>query len=94
MPVVEILNVLDIENQDRMVCSMESAHGGRRAGAGRPKGSGGPSELVRRNRVTVLLTDEEMELLRRHSRQLDLPVGTTAYHLLTNTLAQRVRRRE
>ena len=39
--------------------------GGRRAGAGRPKGSGGPPELVRRNRVVAMLTDAELEVRER-----------------------------
>ena len=44
--------------------------GGRRPGAGRPKGSGkGPSPNSRRNRVAVMLTDTELKTLRSAARK-------------------------
>lgn len=61
-------------------------HGGRRAGAGRPPGTGGPPELVRRNRVTITLTDAELEVLRAMARDRGLPVGTTLYQLVRRRL--------
>ena len=53
--------------------------GGRRPGAGRPKGTGGPAERVRRNRVVVKLTDSEIAALKSRAARLDLPLGTLAH---------------
>jgi hypothetical protein len=60
--------------------------GGPRVGAGRPRGSGGPSEDVRRNRVAVLLTDAELVKLQRLAEARELPLGTVAYELLERGL--------
>ena len=54
--------------------------GGRRPGAGRPKGSGkGPSPDARRNRVAVMFSDHELELLRRLARKAGIPLSTLAH---------------
>ena len=56
---------------------------------GRPKGSGGPPEKVRRNRVTATLTDAELVVLERLADDRGLPVGTMLYELVKKTLARR-----
>lgn len=61
--------------------------GGRRPGAGRPKGSGkGPSPDSRRNRVAVMLTDVELKSLRTQARKKGLPVSTVAYQHIAKSL--------
>ena len=64
--------------------------GGRRRGAGRPKGTGGPPELRRRNRVVVLLTDAEFLALRGLAERSDVPVGTLAYEFIQRELRKRL----
>ncbi len=64
--------------------------GGRRPGAGRPKGSGsGPSPNSRRNRVAVMLTDTELKTLRAAARKKGLPVSTIAYQYIAKSLGSR-----
>ena len=53
---------------------------------GRPKGSGGPPEMVRRNRVVITLTDAELAKLHRLAEERDLPLGTAAYEIVERTL--------
>lgn len=61
--------------------------GGRRPGAGRPKGSGkGPSPDSRRNRVAVMLTDVELKSLRTQAKKKGLPVSTVAYQYIAKAL--------
>lgn len=61
--------------------------GGRRPGAGRPKGSGkGPSPDSRRNRVAVMLTDVELKSLRSQAKKKGLPVSTVAYAHVAKSL--------
>ncbi len=60
--------------------------GGARPGAGR---KAGPQEQVRRNRVTVLLTDAEFALLHRVAKQKNAPVGTAAHEIISRSLARR-----
>lgn len=61
--------------------------GGKRVGAGRPKGSGtGPSPDSRRNRVAIMLTDVELVALERVAKKRKLPVSTLAYQLLARGL--------
>jgi len=61
--------------------------GGRRPGAGRPKGSGkGPSPDSRRNRVAVMLTDVELRSLRSQAKKQGLPVSTVAYQYIAQSL--------
>jgi DNA invertase Pin-like site-specific DNA recombinase len=63
--------------------------GGRRPGAGRPRGSGkGPSPLSRRNRVAVMLTDAELKTLRGVARKKSIPVSTAAYRFIAKSLAR------
>jgi len=63
--------------------------GGRRPGAGRPKGSGkGPSPNSRRNRVAVMLTDTELRNLKAQARKQRIPVSTAAYKLIARTLGR------
>jgi hypothetical protein len=65
----------------------KSGWGGRRPGAGRPKGSGtGPSPFSRRNRVAVMLTDAELKKLRTAARKGRVPVSTAAYKLVSTGL--------
>ena len=45
---------------------------------GRPRGTGGPPEQVRRNRVVVMLTDDELAKLTKLADERELPLGTTA----------------
>lgn len=52
---------------------------------GRPPG---PPEKVRRNRVTVLLTDPEVAKLHRVAEERGVPIGTAAHILLTQALAR------
>ena len=68
--------------------------GARKAGCsggrmGRPKGSGGPPETVRRNRVVVMLTDGELTKLQRLGGEKQLPLGTVAYEFVGRGLARR-----
>ncbi len=63
--------------------------GGRRPGAGRPKGSGkGPSPDSRRNRVAVMLTDVELATLRGLARKSGVPVSTAAYEFIARSLTR------
>jgi DNA invertase Pin-like site-specific DNA recombinase len=63
--------------------------GGRRPGAGRPKGSGkGPSPDSRRNRVAVMLTDVELRTLRGVARKQGIPVSTAAYRFIARSLGR------
>ena len=64
--------------------------GGRRPGAGRPKGSGrGPSPDSRRNRVAVMLTDTELKTLQSSARKKGVPVSTAAYQYIAAALGRR-----
>ena len=56
---------------------------------GRPKGSGGPPEKVRRNRVVITLTDLELAKLHRLAEERDLPIGTAAYEIVERSLRRR-----
>ena len=58
----------------------------KRAKMGRPPGTGGPPENVRRNRVAILLTDAELAKLHRMAEERDLPFGTLAHELLARAL--------
>ncbi len=60
-----------------------------RRGPGRPKGSGKPPALVRRNRVVSMLTDAELAVLKRIARERGVPVSTSAYEILARTLKRR-----
>ena len=57
---------------------------GERKRMGRPPGTGGPPELVRRNRVVVTLTDAELAVLERMAG--DRPLGTVLYELVARGL--------
>jgi hypothetical protein len=50
---------------------------------GRPPG---PPELVRKNRVVLLVTDEELLKLQRLSDDARRPLGTVAYELFSRAL--------
>ena len=61
--------------------------GGRRPGAGRPKGSGqGPSPDSRRNRVAIMFTDVELASLEGAAKKQKLPLSTLAYKLVARSL--------
>ena len=64
--------------------------GGRRPGAGRPKGSGkGPSPDSRRNRVAVMLTDAELKKLKGVARKQGIPVSTAAYRYIAKSMGRK-----
>ncbi len=63
--------------------------GGKRPGAGRPKGSGsGPSPNARRNRVAVMLADKELDALTALAKRDGIPIATAAYKLMARPLAR------
>lgn len=64
--------------------SARKSGGARRMG--RPPGTGGPPEKVRRNRVVVMVRDAELAALQRLSEERGLPLGTVAYELLSKAL--------
>jgi hypothetical protein len=73
-----------------MAAKMKGRWGGPRKGAGRPPGSGsGPSPDARRNRLTITLRDDELEVLRRMADKRDLPVGTVAYEIVARAIRRR-----
>ena len=63
--------------------------GGARRGAGRPRGTGGPPEEVRRHRVVVMLREDELEALQELADERDLPLGTAAYEIVARALQRR-----
>ena len=65
--------------------------GGARAGAGRKPG---PPELVRRNRVAMMLTDAELAELERRADRSGEPLGTTAYKIVAASLSRSAARRK
>ena len=56
---------------------------------GRPKGSGGPPEKVRRNRVTATFTDAELAILERLAASHGVPVGKMLYTLAKRSFSRR-----
>lgn len=65
----------------------QSGWGGKRLGAGRPKGSGtGPSPGARINRVVAMLSNDELKALKRIARRKKLPLGTAAYQIIARAL--------
>lgn len=65
----------------------KTSWGGRRPGAGRPKGSGsGPSPNSRKNRVAVMFTDAEVSKLQVVAKRKKIPVATVAYNLIARSL--------
>jgi len=64
-----------------------TGRGGPRPGAGRPRSA--DSGEIRRNRLTVLLTDSEIAQLEALAKERRLPVGTVAYEVLARSLARR-----
>ena len=64
-----------------------SSWGGKRPGAGRPKGSGqGPSPDSRRNRVAIMFTDDELATLKRRAKKQKIPLSTLAYELVSRSI--------
>ena len=64
--------------------------GGKRRGAGRPKGSGqGPSPDSRRNRVAIMLSDVEYAALTGRAKKRKLPVSTLAYEMVAGSLGHK-----
>ena len=61
----------------------------RKAKMGRPKGSGGPPELVRRHRVTITLNTGELKKLQQLANKESLPLGTLAYRYVSQALKRR-----
>lgn len=74
-----------------MAAKMKAGRGGPRKGAGRKPGSGAPAETVRRNRVVVMLRDEELAALETIARAEDRPLGTMLYRLVAPLLRRRGR---
>ncbi len=58
----------------------------KRTKLGRPRGSGGPPEKVRRHRIAVMLNDAELAKLRRLAAKTRQPVSTAAYRLVARGL--------
>ncbi len=56
---------------------------------GRPKGTGGPPEKVRRNRVVLMLTDAEFAKLSSLAEKSGKPLGTEGHALFASALKQR-----
>jgi len=82
-----IESILDIRTMALKRKSKKSGWGGRRPGAGRPKGSGtGPSPGARINRVVAMLSNDELKVLKRIARRKKLPVGTVAYQMIARAL--------
>ena len=70
-----------------MSAKSKNGWGGRRPGAGRPKGSGkGRSPQARINRVVVMLDSDELKILTRIARKEKLPLGTAAYRIMARSL--------
>lgn len=64
--------------------------GGRRAGAGRPLGSGtGPGPNSRLNRVAVMFTDKELKVLRALAKADKDPVATAAHRIVAKVLKRK-----
>ncbi len=62
--------------------------GGRRPGAGRPKGTGtGPSGDARTERVVAMLSKKELKVMKRVARTAKIPVGTMAHRIIARSLA-------
>ena len=67
-------------------------HGGimgrrmRRQGPGRPAG---PPGKVRKNRISVFVTDAEMEKLEKLAEDAEEPLGTFAYQIISAFLKRR-----
>jgi len=65
----------------------KKAWGGKRKGAGRPKGSGtGRSPEARYNRVAVMFNNAEIQKLRELAGKKGVPVSTLAYDLAAKGL--------
>jgi len=65
----------------------KKAWGGKRKGAGRPKGSGtGRSPEARYNRVAVMFNNAEIQRLRELAGKKGVPVSTLAYDLAAKGL--------
>ncbi len=64
--------------------------GGGKKRIGRPKGSGGPPELVRTNRVTATFTDAELVQLERLAAAQGLGVGTMLYQPAKRSLGRQL----
>jgi hypothetical protein len=45
-----------------------------------------PPELVRRNRLVIMLRDDELAKLERLADEMDCPLGTAAYELVARGL--------
>ena len=63
-----------------------SKRGEKRRGPGRPPG---PLEQLRRNRLTIMLTDGELEQIRQLAEEEDSHVGTLAHGVLSKWLRRR-----
>jgi hypothetical protein len=64
--------------------------GGRRAGAGRPVGTGkGASPDARHNRIAIMLSDDELRTLKSVARDGKLPVATAAYQMIKPKLRRK-----
>lgn len=62
----------------RLVKSIEKAHGGKRTGAGRPKGSGRFGETTERLRVPASMVDQVLKFVESKAYRLPLYAGTVA----------------
>lgn len=69
-----------------MASVKRTGRGGPRPGSGRPRS---PEESVRKHRVTVMLTSDELDELQSLAEERELPLGTAAYELVARALARR-----
>ena len=69
-----------------MAAVRKGGWGGPRKGSGRRPVVEGQ---VRRNRVVVMLTDDQLVKLEKLADQKDLPVGTVAYDFVARALKRR-----
>jgi hypothetical protein len=75
------------KNTTRKRRAKKSGWGGRRRGAGRPRGTGtGPSRDARINRVVAMISNNELKILQKYAKREKLPLGTAAYQIIARTL--------
>ena len=66
-----------------------NSHGGKRVGAGRPVGSGpGPSKNQRKNRVSVMFSDQDFRLLKKAAKEKGLALATLVFKMLSHGLSR------
>ena len=64
----------------------KTGRGGARPGSGRKPG---PPELVRHNRLSLVLTDSEQEQLQREADREGIPIATLGHRIIARALRRR-----